>query len=481
MTDWSDVEFFAAPLKARKSKDFLPILATILMVWDILACALAGTAALYFYYRYIVHSFFDLQNFGPFQRDIAFGSVITALILRASSSDLDPRSRSIRQLIWLAERKCLISFTLLIAVGSMTRATDELARLWLILWMSIFSVAIGSTRYAVGRYLHHLEHHGEFREAVAIIGAAGMRERMASQISEEADVVGIFSVTSSEDELDEDDEDDLKQLFDIGREGGLDAVILALESDSHDDWKPTIERLKELPVQVAICPDKGWARGAKLQVRMLGGMPMTVIADKPLKQWDMFMKTALDKFGALFLLIVLAPLMLAIAIAVATTSPGPVIFQQTRRGWCGAAFIILKFRTMHSTEPAHRIQTRRNDPRCTSVGRFLRRSSLDELPQLWNVLCGDMSLVGPRPHADALHDFDHAGSEIISEYAQRHRVKPGLTGWAQVNGARGATVSSVQLRRRVELDLYYIENWSLFLDLEILLRTPFAMIGEGAF
>ena len=267
----------------------------------------------------------------------------------------------------------------------------------------------------------------------------------------------------------------------MGKGGAVHSVILALERGGYEAAAHVIERLKALPVQVAVCPEDGWSGKSAPQVRMLGGLPMTVVADRPIKRWDLLMKTVMDKTGALLLLTLLAPLLLGIALAIVASSPGPVIFRQTRRGWCGRDFVIFKFRTMRADGAAPARQTTRGDPRVTRLGRFLRAGSLDELPQLLNVLRGEMSLVGPRPHAEALHDIDRAGRELVAEYAQRHRVKPGLTGWAQVNGARGATHSLAQLRRRVDYDLYYIENWSFLLDVQILLKTPVCMMGENAF
>ncbi len=465
MTDWSDVEFAAPPSASRKARDFLPTLTDALTCWDFLACALAGQAALSLYARYALGASLDVSASGPFWRDILFGSLIAALMLRAKAADLHPRLNSTAKIVLIAERNCAAAFTVLIVVGVATRATNDLARLWLVTWLGLFAAIVGGTRFAAGRYLAHLQQRGSLREAVAIVGAAGASHRMAQRIAGEADVVGLFGA-----EAQAGGDDGLDRLMALGRGGGVHSVILALERGRHDGAAQIIERLKSLPVQVAICPDEIWNPQAAPQMRMLGGMPMTVVADRPINRWDLLIKTMLDKAGALVLIALLSPLLLAIGLAVAASSPGPVIFRQTRRGWCGRDFTIFKFRTMRTGAGPAR-QTVRGDPRCTSLGRFLRASSLDELPQLWNVLCGDMSLVGPRPHAETLHDIDRAGREIVSEYAQRHRVKPGLTGWAQVNGARGATASLAQLRRRVDYDLYYIENWSLLLDMRILLRT----------
>ena len=175
---------------------------------------------------------------------------------------------------------------------------------------------------------------------------------------------------------------------------------------------------------------------------------------------------------AALLLILLLPVFAIIALAIKLDSQGPVFFRQKRYGFNNNPITVFKFRTMF-TGPAEESsvpQARRNDPRVTRLGALLRRSSLDELPQLFNVLRGEMSLVGPRPHAVA-HNEQYA--KVIDDYLSRHRVKPGITGWAQINGLRGETDTPDKMRRRVQYDLYYIDNWSLFFDLKILLLTPF--------
>ncbi len=479
MTDWSNVEFASTTPNSRKAQDFLPILSEIVAVWDFLACAASGYLALVVYERYVINRTLDLSASGPFWRDILFGSLIAALVLRDPDGWFNRKLCSTLRIVMQAEQRCFLAFTVLITVGLATRETADMARLWLVSWLGLFSLFVAGTRLACSYYLHHLNGRGEFRESIAIVGGAS--DRLAARIAGQANVVGTFCARSFE-EVALSGSGDLASLIELGRDGGLDSVILALEPGEQVDMSHIIERLKSLPVQVAVCADDGWSNPASPQMRLLGGLPMAVVADRPIKRWDLVTKTLLDKVGAAILLVLLTPLLLGVAIAVGITSEGPIIFRQKRQGWCGRDFTVFKFRTMHcnvGTQLA--FQTRRHDARCTSVGRLLRQSSLDELPQLWNVLRGDMSLVGPRPHAESLHDIDRAGREIVAEYAQRHRMKPGITGWAQVQGARGATASMDQLRHRVEYDLFYIENWSIWLDLRILLRTPFCMVGENAF
>ncbi len=231
-----------------------------------------------------------------------------------------------------------------------------------------------------------------------------------------------------------------------------------------------------------------WLAGSGIGATVAGlgaldRLPLLRVAERPMPAWGGLAKHAVDKALAGTAVLLLSPLLLAIAAAVRLDSAGPAIFRQERDGWNGRSFTVLKFRTMRAAPASGSLlQTVKGDPRCTRLGRFLRRSSLDELPQLLNVLRGEMSLVGPRPHALGMRTEDRLGHEIIAEYAQRHRVRPGLTGLAQVRGLRGATHTAAQLRARVECDLDYIERWSFLLDLRILAMTAVKVFSSaGAF
>jgi exopolysaccharide biosynthesis polyprenyl glycosylphosphotransferase len=214
-------------------------------------------------------------------------------------------------------------------------------------------------------------------------------------------------------------------------------------------------------------------------------MPVIDIFDKPIADWDVFVKAAFDKIVGALCLIALSPAMLAVAIAVKLDSRGPALFKQSRYGFNNEKIEVYKFRSMYVDQldvAARRLVTR-NDPRVTRVGRFIRRTSLDELPQLFNVVFkGDLSLVGPRPHAMHARAADHLYDDVVDGYFARHRVKPGITGWAQVNGWRGETDTPEKIQKRVEYDLDYIENWSLLRDIYILALTPFALVrGHNAY
>ena len=236
------------------------------------------------------------------------------------------------------------------------------------------------------------------------------------------------------------------------------------------------EHIKVLPVSARLLPDmrvrsltdySSSARQNIMSVEILGA---------PLSSVEQGVKRLVDLVLASVAFVFLLPVMLLTAIAIKLDGPGPVIFRQIRKGFNGQQFVMLKFRTMTVQENGATVtQATRNDPRVTGIGKLLRASSIDELPQLLNVLSGDMSLIGPRPHALA-HDSQF--EKLLSDYAFRHHVKPGITGWAQCNGARGATPQIEQIQERVKLDLWYINNWSLWLDFQILVKTAFEVLRK---
>jgi exopolysaccharide biosynthesis polyprenyl glycosylphosphotransferase len=240
-----------------------------------------------------------------------------------------------------------------------------------------------------------------------------------------------------------------------------------------------------LPVDIRLA-----AHSAKLRFRprsysYIGKVPVIDVADRPIADWDVVMKWLFDKIVGITALIALSPVMALTALAIKLDSRGPVLFKQKRYGFNNDLIEVYKFRSMRvedSDATAAKLVTK-GDPRVTRVGRFIRKTSLDELPQLFNVVFkGNLSLVGPRPHAVNAKAEARRYDEAVDGYFARHRVKPGLTGWAQINGWRGETDTHEKIQNRVEHDLYYIENWSVLFDLYILLRTPFALLNtESAY
>jgi Undecaprenyl-phosphate glucose phosphotransferase len=246
-------------------------------------------------------------------------------------------------------------------------------------------------------------------------------------------------------------------------------VLLALKWADRDRYRTVCKHLRVLPLPVFLLPDPSVRAIVAQPLVEIGSDVAVEVQRAPLGAFERAIKRLLDIAVGGAALVLLTPVLAAVSIAIKVTSRGPVIFKQHRMGFNGREFTIYKFRTMTVAEDGPKIrQARRNDSRVTRLGAVLRRTSIDELPQLINVLRGEMSLVGPRPHALA-HDDEYSGR--IADYALRHHVKPGITGWAQINGLRGATDQLELMERRVEYDLWYISNWNIWLDLRILVRT----------
>jgi undecaprenyl-phosphate galactose phosphotransferase/putative colanic acid biosynthesis UDP-glucose lipid carrier transferase len=258
------------------------------------------------------------------------------------------------------------------------------------------------------------------------------------------------------------------------------AEILLLIGWEHNSAIESISKhLSVLPIPVYLLPDDNVSRFLRNRCINVGVTWAAEIQREPLTKTEQLLKRCFDAVGAVSVLLLLFPLMLTVALLIKLDSPGPVLFFQTRNGFNSRAFRIVKFRTMYVLEDGHEIrQATRADPRVTCIGRWLRRANIDELPQLFNVLKGEMSLVGPRPHAVA-HNSEF--EKVVANYAFRHNVKPGITGWAQVNGFRGETPTAEAMAKRVELDIWYINNWSMSTDIRILVRTLILGIQPTAY
>jgi Undecaprenyl-phosphate glucose phosphotransferase len=258
------------------------------------------------------------------------------------------------------------------------------------------------------------------------------------------------------------------------RKSSAEEVILALSWSRLADIELLLNQLRVVPLPVRLLPDRSVSTILRRQTSMPQQIYMVELQRTPLTRLECSAKRVLDVAVAATCLVFLAPVLLVAALAIKLESRGPVIFRQRRHGFNGKSFEIYKLRTMKVLEDGIAVsQARQRDPRVTRVGRFLRETSLDELPQLWNVLAGHMSVVGPRPHA-LIHDYEYG--RMIANYAFRHHVKPGITGWAQVHGFRGGTPRLELMQQRITLDLWYIANWNLALDIYIIIKTFFEVI-----
>jgi len=258
------------------------------------------------------------------------------------------------------------------------------------------------------------------------------------------------------------------ELIRAARDQRAEEIIIMADAFRLRAISAILDKLRVLPLRIFLLPAAPAARTLRAQRRDVVDTALE-LQSPPLSRAERFLKRCLDIPAAAALLLLLSPLFLAIAIMIRLDSRGPVLFRQTRIGFCGRPFMIYKFRSMYTTDDGPVVkQAERGDVRVTRVGRILREKSLDELPQLINVITGDMSLVGPRPHA-AAHDRHYEA--LIPDYAWRHHALPGITGWAQVNGYRGETPTLASMEARIEKDLWYIRNWSIWLDIKILFKT----------
>ena len=274
------------------------------------------------------------------------------------------------------------------------------------------------------------------------------------------------------------------ELLALIASGSIDEIVITLPPTATERIADIARRLQQYPVDVHICThvsaDVPLGAEPARTVRSLGPASLMEVQRRPIRDWGVLVKTLEDRILGGAMLLLLSPLFFVIALAIKLDSPGPVFFRQRRHGVSGQSIVVWKFRTMHVQENGPEVkQATKGDPRVTSVGRILRATSLDELPQLINVLTGEMSLVGPRPHAVAHNEYYE---KLIASYPGRNRVKPGITGWAQINGLRGETQTPELMARRVEHDIWYIRNWSLWLDLKILALTPvYGLIHKNAY
>ncbi|HXO02646.1 MAG TPA: exopolysaccharide biosynthesis polyprenyl glycosylphosphotransferase, partial [Stellaceae bacterium] len=269
-------------------------------------------------------------------------------------------------------------------------------------------------------------------------------------------------------------------LVEMSRQFEIDRIVVALPHSAEKRLLEILRKLHKMPVEISLAPDMvGFNLPAK-DHEEFGGLPLLDVYGKPLTFGQSLVKTAFDRLAAALGIVALSPVLLAVAAAIRLDSKGPVLFRQNRYGFGDRVIQVYKFRTMkaESADANGEKQTEINDPRITRVGGFLRRWSLDELPQLLNVLSGELSLVGPRPHAVSMRVKQRRNEDIVPDYALRHHVKPGITGWAQVNGYHGPVETERHLHERVAYDLDYINHWSLWFDIRIILKTMFIAFGH---
>lgn len=476
------------PLSRREGGRISPVvIAGLVRLADFAAAVASGflMAALY-------HGATDVMAdvlYGAMIVIAALSTVLTFDLLRLyTSPSLAALHRSLPRLMlgWMT------AFAVIGVIALFLKAGAELSRGWLALWLIAGAALLIAERAGVSLVVQRLAKNGRLQRRAVIYGTGPLTDDLVRTL--EADqgteirILGVF-----------DDRGDtrsqvpagkyarlgsLDDLLSISRTLHVDLVIVALPLAGEQRLHDVASRISELPADIRLPAQATQIRLSRRLYSHIGQVAMIDLYDRPIADWGRVAKWSFDKFLGLFALMLLAPVMLAVALAIKLDSGGPVLFRQKRYGFNNELIEVLKFRSMHVAlcdANADRLVTK-GDPRVTRVGRFIRKTSLDELPQLLNVMAGELSLVGPRPHAVAAKAENRLYNEVVARYFARHRVKPGITGWAQVCGWRGETDTREKIEKRVAHDLYYIENWSVFFDLHILAMTPMALIkSENAY
>ncbi|MDB5648500.1 MAG: undecaprenyl-phosphate glucose phosphotransferase [Hyphomicrobiales bacterium] len=375
----------------------------------------------------------------------------------------------------------------------LSKAEGIYSRVWLISYFFAGFAVLMVERVITAAVVRGLTRRGRLDRRTAIVGGGPscdqLLQALTRQVDSDLQICGVF-----DDRADDRSPDlvagfpklgNVDDLVEFARHTRIDLIIFTVPITAEARLLQMLRKLWVLPIDIRLSAHTNKLRFRPRSYSYIGNVPVLDVFDKPIADWDVVVKTAFDRIIGTLALIALSPVLLAVAIAVKLDSRGPIFFRQKRHGFNNEPIEVWKFRSMRTdmleyTAPK---QATRNDPRVTRVGRFIRRTSLDELPQLINVVFfGNLSLVGPRPHPINARTPDNTFEAVVDGYFARHRVKPGITGWAQVNGWRGETDTPDKLQNRVEHDLYYIENWSIFFDFYILAITPFALTNtENAF
>lgn len=463
------------------------IILGVYRLFEVLCIFTIGMLA-YFYYGYA-------DNRLPIHTMIIFGtSCLTLASLQASNlyttQSLKTGLRTLPKVLAVLST----IFVVMALAGYFIDFKDYFSKKWFADWFVISAAVLSIARLIFAFSISRWNRNGFMERRAVIVGGGAKAKQLIRDIEAEQGndirICGVFDDRS-------DDRappviagypklGNVKDVVAFARRTRIDLIIITLPLSAESRWTAMLEHLWVLPVDIRLAAH---ANSMKFRPRFCSYMdnskiPMLDLFDKPISDWDSVSKRGFDIIFAILALVLLWPLMLGAALAVKLTSKGPAIFKQMRHGINNEEILVYKFRSMYtdmSDEKAATLVTK-DDPRVTPVGRFIRKTSIDELPQLFNVLIGTVSLVGPRPHAVVAQAQNKYFADVVDGYFARHRVKPGITGWAQINGLRGEITSDDKIKARTDYDLYYIENWSLAFDLKILLKTPLSLFNtENAY
>jgi Undecaprenyl-phosphate glucose phosphotransferase len=423
---------------------------------------------------------------------IAFASLLAVILLEITDcyqlpALMRPASNITRiTTVWAG------TLALAALAGFFLKLADDFSRVWFGGWFAVGLVLLVGLRLLLAHMIRRWARNGTIERRAVIVGGGKSAETLIRSIEQQPyndiRICGIF-----------DDRDDrrspplvagypklgtISELIEFARIARIDMLIVSLPLTAETRVLSLLKKLWVLPVDIRLSAHSNQLQFRPRSYSYIGSVPMLDIFDKPINDWDSVAKRAFDVVFSLIGIILLSPVMIATAIAIKLDSKGPVLFKQKRHGFNNEVIEVYKFRSMYTdqADPTAVRPVTKGDPRVTRVGRFIRKTSIDELPQFFNALFGSLSLVGPRPHAVAAQSHNLLYNEVVDGYFARHRVKPGVTGWAQINGWRGEMDTDEKIKMRTEYDLHYIENWSLWFDLEILFLTPIRLLNtENAY
>lgn len=429
-------------------------------------------------------------RFSDLELNLTYKNVLLlGVLLGAATLSFFGAYRAWRGSSFTSEVRCVISatfttFLLLIISGFVTQSSDFFSRIWVVSWLLTSTVMILIYRLMLRKTLGALRAKGFNIRTVIIIGDGALAQQVADRLEQHPEMgLVIQGIVSTHEDANKELTTtkgtlirylgNLNQLDAISKKYKTDQVWIALPMSEVEKMEQVQTSLSNSSITIRMVPDIFGFRLLNQSVTEVAGLPVINISTSHMLEGkNRFLKLLEDKILTLFILILISPILIGLAIIIKLTSKGPILFKQYRTGANGQDFKVYKFRSMvvHSEEDGKVTQATKGDSRITPIGAFMRRTSLDELPQFINVLQGRMSIVGPRPHALA-HNEQY--KTLVESYMRRHMVKPGITGWAQVNGFRGETDTIEKMESRVEYDLYYIENWSIWFDLRIIFLTIF--------
>ena len=381
-------------------------------------------------------------------------------------------------------------FLLFIGVSFFAKLGGEISRLWLSAFFFLGLAALVAERLATRALVRRWARQGRLDRRTVIVGADEIGEELVKALDEQDDtdihVLGVFDDRNDDRALDtcagSPKLGKVDDIVEFARRTRVDLVLFALPISAETRILEMLKKLWVLPVDIRLSAHTNKLRFRPRSYSYLGEVPTLDVFEAPITDWDLVMKWLFDHVVGGLVLLAALPVMALVALAIKLDSPGPVLFRQKRFGFNNERIDVFKFRSLyhHQADPTASKVVTKNDPRVTRVGRFIRKTSLDELPQLFNVVFkSNLSLVGPRPHAVQGKLQTRLFDEAVDGYFARHRVKPGITGWAQINGWRGEIDNEEKIQKRVEFDLYYIENWSVLFDAYILLKTPIALMTKN--